>query len=49
MVPFESLAAINYWNFIVTMAISLAVSEILSVKLWRDHCSRKRMHQCKRT
>ena len=36
MVPFESLGAVSYLPFIVTMAVSLAVSEILSAKKWRD-------------
>jgi len=32
MVPFESLGTVFYSAFIVTMAVSLAVSEIISVK-----------------
>jgi len=35
-VPFESLAAVSYSSSIVTMAISVAVCEIFSVKEWRD-------------
>ena len=34
--PFESLGAVTYSLFIVTMAVSVAVGEILSVKEWRD-------------
>ena len=36
MVPFESLGAVSYSPFIVTMAVSVAVCEIFSVKEWRD-------------
>ena len=36
MVPFESLDTISYSPFIVTMAVSVAVSEIFSVEEWRD-------------
>jgi len=35
-VPFESLGAFSYSPFIVTMAVSVAVCEILNVKEWRD-------------
>ena len=34
MVPFESLGTVSYSHSIVTMAASLAVSEIFSVKEW---------------
>jgi len=37
VVPFESLGTVSDWHFIVTMAVSLAVSEIFSVKEWRVH------------
>jgi len=36
MVPFESLGTISYTPSIVTMAVSLAISEIFSVKEWPD-------------
>ena len=32
LVPFESLGTVSYLHFIVTMAVSLAISEIFSVK-----------------
>jgi len=35
-VPFKSLSAVSYSPSIVTMAISVAVSEIFSVKEWCD-------------
>jgi len=35
-VPFESLGAVSHSPFIVTMAVSVAVWEIFSVKEWRD-------------
>jgi len=35
-VPFESTGAVFYSPSIVTMAISVAVCEIFSVKEWRD-------------
>ena len=36
LVPFESLGAVYYSPSIVTMAVSVAVCEIFSVKEWRD-------------
>ena len=36
MVPFESLGAVSYSPSIVTMAVSVAVCEIFSVKEWCD-------------
>jgi len=37
LVPFESLRAVFYSPSIVTVAVSVAVCEIFSVKKWRDH------------
>ena len=34
--PFESLVAVSYSPSIVTMAVSVAVCEIFSVKEWHD-------------
>jgi len=36
MVPFDSLDAVFYSPAIVTMAVSLAISEIFSLKEWPD-------------
>ena len=36
VVPYESLGTVSYSPSIVTMAVCLAISEILSVKQWRD-------------
>ena len=36
LVPFESLDAVSYLPSIVTMAVSVAVCEIFSVKEWCD-------------
>ena len=36
LVPYESLDAVSYLPFIVTVAASVAVSEIFNVKEWRD-------------
>ena len=36
MVPFESLGAVSHSPSIVTMAVSVAVCEIFSVKEWCD-------------
>ena len=36
LVPFESLSAVSYSLSIVTVAVSVAVCEIFSVKEWRD-------------
>jgi len=36
VVPIESLGTVSYSLSIVTMAVSLAISEIFSVKQWPD-------------
>jgi len=36
LVPFERLVAVSYSPSIVTVAVSVAVCEIFSVKKWRD-------------
>jgi len=36
VVPFESLGMVSYSYSIVTMAISLAILEIFSIKEWPD-------------
>ena len=36
VVPLESLGTVSYSPFIVTVAVSVAVCEIFSVKEWRD-------------
>jgi len=35
-VPFKSLSTVSYSPSVVTMAVCLAISEIFSVKQWRD-------------
>jgi len=35
-VPFKSLGAVSYSPSIITMAVSVAVCDIFSVKDWRD-------------
>jgi len=42
LVPFKSLGAVSYSPSIVTMAVSVAVCEIFSVKKWCDLKSRIR-------
>jgi len=36
LVPFESLGVVSYSPSIVTVAVSVAICEIFSVKEWRD-------------
>ena len=36
MVSFESLGTVSYYPSVVTMVVSLAISEIFSVKEWPD-------------
>jgi len=36
VIPFESLGMVSYLSSIVTMPVSLAMSDIFSVKEWRD-------------
>jgi len=43
LVPFESLGAVFYSASTVTVAVSLAVCEIFSVKEWRDLENRVRV------
>jgi len=44
LVPFESLGAVSYSPSIVTMAVSVAVCGIFSVKEWRDVENQVRGH-----
>jgi len=43
-VPFKSFGAVSYAPSIVTVAVSVAVCEIFSVKQWRDLENRVRVH-----
>ena len=44
MVPFESLGTFSYSPSIVTMAVSVTVCDIFSVKEWFDLENRVRVH-----
>jgi len=44
LVPFESLGVISYSPSIVTVAVSVDVCEIFSVKEWRDLENQVRGH-----
>ena len=44
MVPFERSGTVSYSPSIVTIAVCLAISEILSVKQWRDLGNQVRGH-----
>ena len=44
LVPFESLGAVSHSPSIVTMAVSVDVCEIFSVKEWRDLENQVRGH-----
>ena len=43
LVPFESLGAVSYSPSVVTVAVSVAVCEIFSVKDWCDLVNRVRV------
>jgi len=46
-VPFESLGSVSYLHSIVTMAVSVAICEMFSVKKWRD--LENRVRACSRS
>ena len=43
LVPFESLGAVSYSSSMVTVAVSVAICKIFSVKEWRDLENRVRV------
>jgi len=43
VMPFESLGAVSYSSSIVTLAVSVAICEIFSVKEWCDLENRVRV------
>ena len=47
VVTFESLGRVSYSPSIVTMVVSLAISEIFSVKEWPDLGIRQTLHDSK--
>jgi len=44
VVPFESVGTVSYSPSIVTMAVSVAVCEMFSIKEWCDLENRVRVH-----
>ena len=44
VVPFKSLGAVSYSPSVVTMAVSVVVCDIFSVKEWPDLENRVRVH-----
>ena len=44
VVPFKSLGVVSYSPSVVTMAVSVAVCDIFSVKEWPDLENRVRVH-----
>ena len=44
VMPFKSLGAVSYSPSVITMAVSIAVWDIFSVKEWPDLENRVRVH-----